>query len=165
MAKMRPSSASSLRRFDDDELDVRQFVGHGGFGPEFRETIDRNDVAFPSNAHAEQEYEDMRRLPDQTTYVDQFDDEGRYVKMQRVLSDPPMSTRVKNQVFNSIGARTGTMTSSSILDRSRGVGEMGEDGGIRSRAEVRPSDLMNQASRNPSPASPANQLSPRKGRY
>lgn len=83
----------------------------------------------------------MKRLPNQTSWIDRPSDNGMYVGMQKVLSDPPMSLRTKNQVFSSIGDRAGTMTSSSQLDRSRGVGEMGADGGLKSRAEVRPSDL------------------------
>lgn len=130
-----------MRRFDDDTTDLRQFVGRGGFGPEFRNVSDRNDVRLPTNAHDERDYESMPRLPDQTSYVDRPYKDGMYVGMERVISDPPMSLRTKNQVFSSIGDRVGTMTSASQLDRSRGVGETGADGGLKSRAEVRPSDL------------------------
>lgn len=130
-----------MRRFDDDTTDLRQFVGRGGFGSEFRETSDQNDVRLPTNAHDEREYESMPRLPDQTIWVEKPMVNNMYSGMERVISDPPMSVRTKNQVFSSIGDRVGTMTSASQLDRSRGVGELGSDGGLKSRAEVRPSDL------------------------
>lgn len=130
-----------MRRFDDEELDARDYIGRSGFGPDFRDIIDRNEVNYEVNSRDERDWEDLKRLPNQTSWVDKPSPNGMYAGMQKVISDPPMSVRTKNQVFNSIGARVGTMTSASQLDRSRGVGEMGDDGGLQSRSEVRPSDL------------------------
>ena len=73
------------------------------------------DVSRQTNAHPEQEYEDMRRLPTRQAFnwetgkIDEFKD--------------PLSARVKNQVLTSLGERNGSMTFASQLDRSRGVGD------------------------------------------
>jgi hypothetical protein len=72
------------------------------------------DVSRMTNAHPEQEYEDMRRLPTRQT----FD----FRTGEITLSHDPMSARVRTQVLDSIGQRAGSMTFASQLDRSRGVG-------------------------------------------
>lgn len=136
-----------LRQFDDDTEDLRSYRGRSGFGPTFDTELDCNGVSIDTNAHDERGYEDMRRLPDQRTRVENYDADGRYVDTKTVLSDPPMSVRVKNQVLNSIASRVGTMTSDSLLDRSRGVGHEGADGGLSERTSWRPSDLYNRNNR------------------
>ena len=89
------------------------------------------DASFDSNSHCETEYEDMRRLPTQTVCkrTDREYD-GQY---EMVDQSPPLSARVRNQVLSSIGERAGTMTYASQLDRSRGVGTLGNTGGVQER--------------------------------
>lgn len=70
--------------------------------------------SFRTNAYPENEYEANRRLPTQRVYdyqTNEFSDRK-----------DPLSDRVKNQVLSSLGERSGSMTFSSQLDRSRGVG-------------------------------------------
>lgn len=122
----------------DAEVDDRQFVGRGGFAPMFNDITDDNDVATSTNAHDEREYEHMSRLPSQSQYRDVRSDDGEWLGSQVVKTDPPMSSRVRDQVFNSIGQRVGTMTSKSLLDTSRGVGDYGNDGGLSNHATSYP---------------------------
>jgi hypothetical protein len=127
----------STRGFDD-EVDERQFVNRSGVSSEFDNYTDDNGVTISSNAHDERGYEHMPSLPDQATYRSVRNLEGEWLGEQKITSDPPMSIRVKNQVFNSIGDRVGTMTSASLLKDDRGEGRHGADGGLQSRTEVRP---------------------------
>lgn len=132
--------AASPREFNDDIVDERQYVGRGGFGEMFNDCnpcADATGVPYSTNAHAEGEYEDMRRLPNQVSYKTKLGPNGEYLGESKILSDPPMSSRVRDQVFNSIGDRVGTMTSASLLDRSRGEGDLGNDGGLFSRTRQR----------------------------
>lgn len=130
-------SKRSTRGFDDT-VDEREFVNRKGVSNMFEEITDANNVTMATNAHDERGYEDMRRLPDQTCYRTIEDETGRYLGQQEYKTDPPMSSRVRNQVLNSIGARVGTMTSHSLLDRSRGEGQCGADGGLEDRSHSYP---------------------------
>lgn len=122
----------------DETVDEREFVNKRGISSMFEEITDQNGVTIASNAHDERGYEDMRRMPDQTCYRTIKDETGAYVGEQVYRTDPPMSSRVRNQVYDSIGSRVGTMTSHSLLDRSRGEGECGADGGLSSRSTSYP---------------------------
>ena len=84
--------------------------------PMFEDEGTRNHEDTPrlTNAHPEQEYEDMRRLPTRQTFDWRTGEVSEY--------HDPMSARVKQQVLSSIGDRNGSMTFASQLDRSRGVG-------------------------------------------
>jgi hypothetical protein len=122
----------------DETVDERQFVNRKGISTMFEEITDCNGVTMATNAHDERGYEDMRRLPEQTCYRTIKDETGAYLGTQEYKTDPPMSSRVRSQVFNSIGARVGTMTSDSLLDRSRGEGQRGADGGLEDRSTSYP---------------------------
>lgn len=138
MANFRDLSAKrrSTRGFEE-EVDERKFVGRKGFGPEFDDLIDSNGIIVSTNAHDERGYEDMRRMPEQVEYRTIRDPEtDEWLGEQRVRTQPAMSTRVRDQVFGSIGNRVGTMTSKSQLDRSRGEGDYGNDGGLTDRART-----------------------------
>lgn len=141
MGQMKIRQSPRNRQFDDDTEDLRSYIGSGGVGPMFDDITDMNGVTMSSNAHDERCYEDMRRMPDQRTYISEYGDDGSYAGTRKILSDPPMSLRVKNQVFSSIGCSAGTMTSASLFDDGKGDGLMGADGGVQGRAQIRPSDL------------------------
>lgn len=121
----------------DAEVDERSFVGRGGTGPMFDDLIDSNGVTMSTNAHDERGYEHLPRMPERIEYRTVRDPEtDEYLGEQRVRTMPAMSTRVRDQVFGSIGNRVGTMTSKSQLDRSKGEGDYGEDGGLTERART-----------------------------
>lgn len=133
---MKPPIKSS--RGFDDQVDERNYVGRSGLGSEFDDTADQNGVQISTNAHDERGYEHMPSLSDQTTYRSVRNEANEWLGEQRLVSDPPMSIRVKNQVFGSIGDRVGTMTSKSQLNHDRGEGDYGNDGGLTSRTTLRP---------------------------
>ena len=95
--------------------------------PMFEDEDPTGDAPFVSNAHCETQYEDMRRLPTQSVF--QRTAEG----YEMVDQQPPLSARVRGQVLDSIAARTGSMTFASQLDRSKGVGTLGDTGGVQAR--------------------------------
>ena len=107
---------------------------YGGVAPMFQTQVDQSGVAISTNAHPEIEYEHMRRMPTQREGRWQPSDDGMGERYVSEVRQPPMSERVRDQVFSSIGERTGTMSSASQLDRSRGCGQPGADGGLLNRA-------------------------------
>lgn len=133
-----PRQVSRSTRGFDDEVDEREFINRSGVASEFDDYTDSNGVTISTNAHDERGYEHMPSLPDQTTYRSMRNENNDWLGEQRITSDPPMSIRVKNQVFNSIGDRVGTMTSASLLNKDRGEGRHGADGGLVDRAHTRP---------------------------
>ena len=89
------------------------------------------DAPFITNAHSETQYEDMRRLPTQTVLKrTDRDYEGQY---EAIDQQPPMSARVRGQVLDSMAERSGSMTFAGQLDRSRGVGTLGDSGQVQRR--------------------------------
>lgn len=95
-----------------------------GYRPETNEPAD----GFTTNARSERDYMKPGRLPT----VDRFGalPDGDYGMIREDLS---MHDRVSKQVLCSIGERAGTMTFASQLDRSRGVGTLGNTGGVQER--------------------------------
>lgn len=85
------------------------------------------DAPLTTNAHCETQYEDMRRLPTQSVF--QRTEQG----YEMVDQKPPLSQRVRGQVLESVANRIGSMTFASQLDRSRGVGTLGNTGGVQER--------------------------------
>lgn len=138
MANFRSLSAQrrSNRGFDQ-EVDEREFVGRRGVGKMFDDLLDHNGAVMSTNAHDERGYEDLPRMPEQIEYRTVRDPETEeYLGEQRVRTMPAMSTRVRDQVYNSIGSSVGTMTSKSQLDRSKGEGDYGADDGLTNRART-----------------------------
>ena len=105
---------------------------YGGRAPMFNECIDKNGVSLSTNAHPEIEYEHMNRMP--TRRHGKWVRDGLNGHYESETKNPPMSERVRDQVFGSIGDRVGTMTSSSQLSHQRGLGQPGADGGLMDRA-------------------------------
>lgn len=107
---------------------------YGGCAPMFQEHPQQSGADISTNAHPEIEYEHLRRMPTQREGRWESDRPGQPERYVSEVRQPPMSERVRDQVFSSLGERIGTMSSASQLDRSRGCGQTGADGGLLNRA-------------------------------